>query len=152
MTGSTARISLVAVLPLLAACDPSFVKSFPIEAAPGGTAEFPADELDYIATTFEFDRADAPLWQRERLDDEGRVLLVYYERKLPGTSNFQSLSIVELPIDGQLRMDVVAFIALGEPDQLRGFRLAVSTLLCERGYTVAGTDDCGMTRTAPVPD
>lgn len=128
----------------MAACDPAFVRSIQVQnPTPVSMAPLPLSDIDAAAASFGFVRSNLPAGNRETLESQGYDPVAYYERSEPDTSAIEALTISALPDDSGYRLNLFAFIAIGEPDGLRDFRLALTRLLCDDGYVVEGAENCG---------
>ena len=126
------------------ACDPAFVRSIEVASPQSASiAPFPLSDVDALAASLEFVRTEPPAEGWEMRESEGYDLIAYYERSEPGSSNIEWLSIRGAPGGSNFRLDLFAFVALGEPSGLGDFREQLTALLCERGYVVEGAEDCG---------
>ena len=126
------------------ACDPVFVRSIDVESPQSGAvAPFPLSDVDSLAESLEFMRAEPPADSREALESQGYELVAYYERTEPESSNMEWLAISEAPGGRSYQLSLFAFVAMGEPAKLGEFREALTSMLCDSGYFVEGVDDCG---------
>ncbi len=140
--------SLISILCLgsivvLSACDPAFVRSIEVaNPTPVTQAPFPLSDIHALAGSFGFAQTAPPSGSRDALESEGYELVVHYERSQPDSSHTESLSISRAPDGLSHRLDLFAFVALGEPENLGNFRDALTSLLCENGYSVEDAEDC----------
>jgi len=126
------------------ACDPAFVRSIDV-AIPhsASAAAFPLSDVDALAASLGFVRTEPPNEGWEMRESEGYELIAYYDRSEADTSNIEWLTISAAPDDRNYRLDMFAFVALGEPSGLGEFREQLTALLCQRGYIVDSAEDCG---------
>ncbi len=126
------------------ACDPAFVRLIEVENPRSlSTAAFPLSEVDALAASLGFARAEPRAGSRETLESQGYELVGYYERSEPDSSHIEWLTISAAAGGHSYRLNLFAFVALGEPEGLREFREALTVLLCEKGYIVEGAENCG---------
>ena len=128
----------------MTACDPAFVRANDVESPrSASTAEFPLADIDALASSLDFVRTEPGAGFSETLESQGYEMVAYYERSEPESSNIEWLTISVVPGGRHYRLNLFAFVALGEPAGLGEFRRALTSLLCEQGYVLDGEDGCG---------
>lgn len=133
--------AVLLALSSLAACDPAFVRSLQIdplaEAAPLVGV---VSSIDAIAEEHGFVRTRITRESREDADRRGHTIVAEYQadrEKLPALApELMLLRILKEQSSDVFQLEVLAFVSLSEPAELREFRLAVVEQFCNRGYLV----------------
>ncbi len=133
----------LATFATMTACDPAFVRAIDVESPRSASiAPFPLSDIDALAASLEFVRTEPRAGHVETLESQGYELVAYYELSRPESSNIEWLTISVVPGGRHYRLNLFAFVALGEPGGLREFREALTNLLCEKGYVLDGAEGC----------